>query len=732
MPEKLKEILPVLIVYLALGLTCGIIVPPFEGLDEPGHFEVVRYIAENNHLPIVGQREEQYQYRQEAAQPPLYYLLSAGLVRVFGLRANDAAHYIRFKARVFCGPNAPNLYDNRAVFYHNPHQEGFPWQGTLLMLHILRAWSTFLQALTVVCTYILISRLFPQTRSLAMMATAIVAFNPQFLFAASGVNNDNLVTPLATVGLYLVLQTWLNGPSIGRSIVIGLVAGAAGLSKLSGWLLLPLTAGVIGASALQTRPLRTSLARALFHGTLISMAALAVSGWWFWRNWQLYGDPTALSPMLDIVGRRTIPIFPLVESRIVFLSFWGQIPCAFYPPAFYIPFYLLTAAGVIGLIWAWQRASSQERGAILILAVWFLIVLVGWIRWDRMTYAAGGRLLFPALPAVGALFAIGTYHLVRRRIAVRIVTLPMVITAWWAIASILPAFFAPPPVRPAESIRPAHSTDVSFGNTIQLLGYDLHTDAEKRLLDIRLYWLTIAPITRDYNLAFQMVSVVPGKDDMLWTYDSWPGRGNYPTSAWLPGRAIVDRYRFRLPQSGFPTQAWDLQLILYEESSMERLPVRVGDTPAGDRFVLARLRWPGISPECPEEGRLSREVLFGDAIALTHSLVVPETTGTQVILCWNSLRPLSQDLHVFVHLYDETGNLLQAGDSPPIEGAFPTSLWAVGDLVRDPHFLRGVIPQPGQKIAIGWYNLENGQRLPATQDGKAVPDNAILIWPDQP
>lgn len=731
MPKTRPAIFLILTLYLALGLTYGMIVPPFEGLDEPGHFEVVRYIAENDRLPVLGQEEEPYLYRQEAAQPPLYYLLSAGWVRLLNLHADDALAYIRFKPRVFCGPNAPALYDNRAVFYHNPHREAFPWQGTLRMLHLLRIWSALLQAITVGMTYILSRRLFPEKPAIALMGTAIVAFNPQFLFTVGGVTNDNLVTPLTTVGLYLILRIWADGLSIRRSVLIGLIAGLAGLSKLSGWLLLPLAAGVIAGYTFRNSLLRESLPRLLFHGVLIGVTALAISGWWLWRNWQLYGDPTALSPMLDIVGRRMGRVFPLQESRIMFLSFWGQIPCAFYPSAFYVPFALLTTAGLVGLIVAWHRSPSQERQAILTLAGWSLLVLVGWMRWDMMTYAGGGRLLFPALPAIATLMALGIYHLVRHRIVAPLTVILTVIMAWWAVARILPAFFAPPPTRPLETIHPTHPTDAAFGDSIRLLGYDLHVDAEKGSLDIRLYWLTAGPIDRDYNLALQLVSVAPGRNDMLWTYDSWPGRGNYPTSAWQPGRAILDRYRFHLPRADFPTQAWDLQVVLYDEEPMARLPVRIDGVPAGDRMVLARLRWPGTDPECPEESRLTGDVRFGDAIALTHAQVIPEGSGTQVILCWKALRSLPQDDHVFVHLYGEDGNLLQAGDGPPMEGAFPLSLWAVGDIVRDPHFL-GAVVRPGYRIAVGWYSLNDGQRLSASYAGEPVRDNAVVIWPDQP
>ncbi|MCX7856002.1 MAG: glycosyltransferase family 39 protein, partial [Anaerolineae bacterium] len=668
MKRSLAEVSPLLLVFVLLGLACGVVVPPFENLDELEHFGVVRHIADTGRLPVHGAPEAAiYHYRQEASQPPLYYLLSAGLVRLLGLRADDAAAYIRLKPRVFCGPVGPALYDNRAIFYHNPHREAFPWQGTLLMLHVLRAGSTLLQTVTVAGTYFLACWAFPRQKRVALLATAIVALNPQFLLVASGVNNDNLVTPLATLGLYLLLRTMQAGLSLRKTLTLALLVGLAGLSKLSGWLLLPLSLLVILLALSRSRRgarFQTVAISLIGYWSLVIFIPLALSGWWFWRNGQLYGDPTALQPMLELVRRRADPVFPLVEWNLVFRSFWGQIPCAFYPSAFYIPYALLVCAGIAGWMMGWRRFAPGERWVGALLAGWFLLVLIGWMRWDMMTHAAGGRLLFPALPAIALLMAAGIARLTRWRWLIPGTAVALALLALAVIAGILPAFFAPPPLRSPDAVSPKNPTDVTFGKTIRLLGYDLRTHPEERWLDITLYWQATTPVPQDYNIALQLVSPVPGDDTLRWTYDAWPGRGNYPTTAWQPGLAIVDRYRFRIPDADFLTQAWDLQLTVYEEKTMTPLPVSAGETPVGNRWVLARLRWPGREPSCPEEGRLTSDIRFGGAIALTHAQVTPEGEDIRVTLCWESLSSIPQDEHVFVHLYDAEGSLRQAGDGP--------------------------------------------------------------------
>jgi len=694
---------------------------------------------------------QMYHYRQEASQPPLYHLLSAGLVRLLGLRADDTEAYLRFNPRVACGPNAPFLYDNRAILYHNPHLDRFPWSGALRMLHLLRLWSTLLQVLTVVGTYALARRAFPDRPGVPLLATAIVAFNPQFLFVASGVNNDNLVTPLATWGLYLVLRLWQDGLSVRRALGLGFVIGLAGLSKLSGWLLLPLALGVILLRALRP-PQRESdrsspqighrslvighwsfvrhWSLVIGHSLLVILPALALSGWWFWRNWRLYGDPTALAPMLQLVGLRGSPIYPWNEAGLMFRSFWGQVPCSFYPAGFYVLYALLTALGAVGLAWGWRHFAPRERWAMALCAIWFFLVVVGWMRWDLITPAPGGRLLFPALPAVALLLATGTSFIARWSFLRWSFVILLFLSALWTVASILPAFYAPPPrYADAAAVHPQCPVDAWFGDSIRLLGYDLRAREAEHFLDITLYWQATVPIPKDYIMALQLVSPVPGDNTLRWTYDSWPGHGNYPTSAWRPGEVIRDRYRFRLPAADFLTQAWDLQVVLYEP---ERggLPVRVGETPVGNRLILHRLRLPGREPVCPESGRLSSDVRLGESVALTHAEVVPETGDIQVILCWKSLAPLDRDYQVFVHLYDASGTLVAAGDGPPMGGAFPSSLWHPGDVVLDIHRLPARVE--GGRVAVGLYRLDDGTRLPVTIGGEQVHDAAIPIWPVRP
>jgi hypothetical protein len=235
---------------------------------------------------------------------------------------------------------------------------------------------------------------------------------------------------------------------------------------------------------------------------------------------------------------------------------------------------------------------------------------------------------------------------------------------------------------------------------------------------------------------------VPEDTTLRWNYNSWPGRGNYPTSAWRPGEIILDRYHFHLPEADLPTQAWDVHIALYQKETGERLPVHAGESTPGDHLILTQLRVPGVQATCPEEGKLTSEVHFGDSVALTHASVIPEQEVARVALCWKALRGLSDDYTVFVHLLDASGVLANTGDGPPMGGVFPTSMWHPGDIILDVHHLmpgsvegsakRGEQGAHGLRVTVGLYNPTDGSRLPAYAGETAIPDAAVEIWPSHP
>ncbi len=116
------------------------------------------------------------------------------------------------------------------------------------------------------------------------------------------------------------------------------------------------------------------------------------------------------------------------------------------------------------------------------------------------------------------------------------------------------------------------------------------------------------------------------------------------------------------------------------------------------------------------------EADFAELISLRAYEVLEGDDGSlSLVLYWRCLERMENDYTVFVHLLDAEGNIVAQGDSPPVQGHYPTTTWAVGEMVWDEHPLVG---QPeamarGVRFSVGWYSAEEG-RLGVVTDLEAT------------
>ncbi len=720
-----------MIAFVLLATAWNLVVPAYENLDEMEHAEVVRHIAVTGRLPIHGDAQESgFHVRQEASQPPLYHLLGAAWVRVLGLPRESSTAEPMHGSVIACGDRT--TFYNKVTWERAPYTQHFPWRGHRRMVHGLRLLSTLLQTLTVWGTWVLARRLFLRGPA-PLLATSIVAFNPQFLLVAAGVNNDNLITPLATWALVLLIDIWQDSPAPARLLGFGALSGLAALSKLSGLALL----GLGGLTLLlAARRERASLWTLIRWGLIMGIPAVALVAPWALRNLRLYGDPTALAPMLEIVGRRNSPINVLNNFPLMWLSYWGQLPCAFYHRSLYWPFALLAGGGLLGLGLSWGRLRTRQRQGLSGLALWFAIIVAAWIRWDLITPAPGGRLLFPAAPSLALLIAAGWTGLTRAAPRIWAALLPI-----WALVTLTTGplqIFAPPTIYPTASSQ--ETANYTFGDAIQLEDYDVQLTRPRLAcwfstpsychptLDIALIWKASRPMTENYVLAIQLVSAKPGDNTLRLSYNYWPGHGNLPTSAWPTDHAIADRYQLPIPEGDFVMQAWDVQIAFFDTETKARLPVIHQGLPAGSTARLTTLRVPDTHPTCEQIAPLTPPVQYGDAIVLTHAEAAPDAETAPVTLCWESIAPLAEDYTVFVHAYAADGTLLGTGDGPPMDQAFPTRLWVPEDRILDPHTITWTETGQPSQITVGFYHPQTGERLPAVRLNTRLPNDAAIIW----
>ena len=305
--------------YITLGVTYALATPPLEASDEYKHYPFVQYVQTQHALPVLDP-DDPGLWLQEAAQPPLYYLLMAALTAPIDTSDLPALHHQNPHA--FIGN--PGQVTNKNLIIHHPAREAFPWQGAVLAVYLIRLASIGLGVGTVLLAARLGSTLFnPQV---GLLAAALTAFNPMFLFVSAAVNNDSLAILLGHLGLYLLVRLWQDAPDPRacwqRYAALGAVLGLGILTKLS-------LGGLLGLTVLALTWLawRRRERRLLFGGgAIVVAAALAIPVWWFARNLRVYGNLTGLDAFIAVQGTRQVPITWtdwVGEFGTFYRSYWG-------------------------------------------------------------------------------------------------------------------------------------------------------------------------------------------------------------------------------------------------------------------------------------------------------------------------------------------------------------------------------------------------------------------------
>jgi hypothetical protein len=82
---------------------------------------------------------------------------------------------------------------------------------------------------------------------------------------------------------------------------------------------------------------------------------------------------------------------------------------------------------------------------------------------------------------------------------------------------------------------------------------------------------------------------------------------------------------------------------------------------------------------------------------------------------------------VFVHLRQPGGETVAQSDHRPLENLYPTSIWPVGEVIRESSQLNlpADLPPGEYELWVGLYRLETGQRLPVQNDTSG--ENAVFL-----
>lgn len=739
---------PILIFYILLATAYSVVNPLFEAPDEVWHYEFARWLAEGRGLP----QPEDFgtaPWAQEGSQPPLYYLAAAAITAA--VPTDNANQAIRYNPHAAVGDASAADNHNRMV--HDRSQQ-WPWQGVVLAAHLARLLSVLCGATTVVGVYAIATRIFPTAHLIAPLAAALVAFNPQFLFINAAVSNDSLVTALCTLGLWVMVTLLMRGnnaavnerqrgsPSVSESLLLGALVGAASLSKLSGLLLALPAALTLVLCAWRTRSVRTLL----ITGSTAGAAALAVAGWWYWRNWQLFGDPLALNAHFAVLPARPEPASwaeVLTLSQGVWRSSWAVFGWfnLVADDWLYTAYSLLSVAALAGLLaatiqtWRGGRRTLFDRATrwpLLILLLWLLLVVASLVRWAQINHPQG-RLLFPAIGAFAVLAAAGLVAaLPTRWRALGVPTLCALLT--------IPALFAPlrwiapayaPPAPTADyRAQPLNApAGIQFGATLRLLDAEVDSTSVQPggAVDVLLHWMAVAPVAADYSVFVHATDEV---DILQAQHDSYPGGGNLPTSMLTPFLVYPDRHRLTIPLSAYAPARLRIDVGLYDAATGDRLATETGTVWTVGEITL--------QPRADDGIPNPTFVNFDDKLALVgfalDQRVLRPGDQLTVRYWWQALAGLQQDYVVFTHLVLPPDVVWAQTDRQPQNGAAATSTWLPGQRITDEQTLSLPSDAPAgvYRIEIGVYDKDSFDRLPVNFDESGVIIGQVRVLKSPP
>lgn len=374
--------------FLILGAAYALVVPPWNTPDEPAHFNYAREVAMHGRLPVLQPGDWDSTtlgelmarrfppdrsitaLRYEGHQPPLYYLLTAPLLRAFG-----------------------GLAERQQVV-------------------VLRFWSLLLGLATLWLSCRLADVLFPTDALLRVALPALVALLPMHLHVSASVNNDVLANLVVTATLALAASA-VAQPATLRPWCLGLLAGAAVLTKLTAYVALPLALLAVMLTPARRQP------RAWLAVLLPPAVGLAL---WTGRNALVYGwhDPFGLARHAAIVVGQTHSEHSWRGlwrfASVTFRSFWGQFGWMGLPIDERVTLLLavLSALAALGCgVWlghALRRARTApfaDARQPLLLATAALLVLAGMATYNWTYDQPQGRYLFPALTAWAGFWAVG-------------------------------------------------------------------------------------------------------------------------------------------------------------------------------------------------------------------------------------------------------------------------------------------------------------------------------------
>ncbi len=239
--------------------------------------------------------------------------------------------------------------------------------------------------------------------------------------------------------------------------------------------------------------------------------------------------------------------------------------------------------------------------------------------------------------------------------------------------------------------------------------------------------------TRPTADALQVAFLLKGEDGRtVARADTQPQAGLAPTWSWPRGVPVSDGYC--VPTTGRlgPGESYSLTMrwyrLLDQHSSGEVTLVGVRE----QATVWAPNRpHPVITDHLAvlPEVQASTQVTYAGAIRMMGYTVETTTQAIRLILFWSAVTTITQDYKMFIHLAPLTSaEPARQSDQLTRDGMYPTGMWVPGEIVSDTVTLDTAgVPAGKYQLAVGWYDPDTLERLPATSDTAPVRDGRYVL-----
>jgi 4-amino-4-deoxy-L-arabinose transferase-like glycosyltransferase len=555
--------------FLGLGLALSLAAPFTTGPDEVAHFSLTRFVAKHGRLPIT--REERSEAGYKSDWPPLFHGLAGLAGRGIDLDSPPFVKIAQNNPRLQLVVGHENIIGWRALTTEDPYR------GEVLLWYLAR-WATLLCGLAGLgATYLLLRTHYADNSWLVLSATAVLAFIPMYIRMSSVISYEPLLGAFLALYFLLLFYTVQN-PSPDRYFLgLGLLLGAALLTKFTPLPALPLLLLFVVWLAFRHHwTWRTTIWRLLLVGIGVTLT---------FGSWVLYmelyfnrvdelgwvaGLLTTFDDQSDESSHRLITLMTqgqlgeITQSRQsatvfqwawhVFRDMWGGIWLAW-------PFLGLWGVAIAGLVRQWRHADEATRLWIALLgahiASFTVLPLLRFLATRDVVTGMGQHILFPAGAALMALLVLGlSAWLTRPRLISLLSVIAGLSLAWSIVLTQRDAVTA----WPIQTVPTAdHEVALAVFDDLTLIDYELRPTAS--MLEATLHWRTEQLLTEDYRIEMTVLDQA-GRPQARWL--GQPLNGRYPTRAWAPGDRLRDV--IHIPVAGLAPGDYQVQLRLLGET----------------------------------------------------------------------------------------------------------------------------------------------------------------------